>query len=113
VSVSGVLTRRRVARFEELPEGEGLAVALGEREVALYRIGSNVYATDNLCTHGAARLCEGFLDGYWIECPFHQGAFDVRTGIATRAPAEEPLATYVVEIENGEVYIVVSADPPR
>lgn len=110
---SDTAARLRVARFEDLGEGEALAVVLGDQEIALYRIGSEVYATDNLCTHGAARLCEGFLDGYRIECPFHQGTFDVRSGAATGAPAEEPLGTYVVEIENGEVYVVVPANLAR
>lgn len=100
--------RRRVARLADLPVGDVIAVDLGERELALYRVESGVYATDNLCTHGAARLCDGFLEGYAIECPLHQGTFDIRSGAATRAPAEEPIATYAVEIEDGEIYILTS-----
>jgi naphthalene 1,2-dioxygenase ferredoxin component len=96
-----------VARLEELPLDEVTAVRVGGRELALYRVESGVYATDNYCTHGAARLCEGYLEGYSIECPLHQGAFDIRTGAATRAPAEEPIATYPVEIEAGEVYVAL------
>jgi naphthalene 1,2-dioxygenase system ferredoxin subunit len=100
-------TRIRVARLEDLAEGEVMAVDVGDRELALYRVASGVYATDNFCTHGAARLCDGFLDGYGIECPLHQGVFDIRSGAATRSPAEDPLATYPVEIENGEIYVIV------
>lgn len=108
MDVTSTAVRRRVARLEDIPDGEVIAVDLGERELALYRIGTEVYATDNLCTHGAARLSDGFLDGCWIECPLHQGVFDVRSGVATRAPAEEPIATYAVEIENGEIYVLMS-----
>jgi naphthalene 1,2-dioxygenase ferredoxin component len=107
VSATNIGARRRVARLEDIGDGDVTAVDLGDRELALYRIGSQVYATDILCTHGAARLCDGFLDGYSIECPLHQGTFDVRSGAATRAPAEEPIATYGVEIEDGTVYVVV------
>lgn len=98
--------RLRVARLQDVPEGECIAVELKDREVALYRVGSQIYATDNLCTHGAARLCDGFLEGYAIECPLHQGSFDIRNGTVLREPAEEALATYAVEVdEQGEIYL--------
>lgn len=99
--------RRRIAQLDDLSDGDVLAVDLEDREIALYRIDSRLYATDNLCTHGSGRLCEGFLMGFSIECPLHQGLFDIRSGAPLREPAEEPLATYAVEIEGGEVYIVV------
>lgn len=103
-------TRCRVARLHDVPDGECIAVELQDREIALYRVDSKLYATDNLCTHGAARLCDGFLEGYAIECPLHQGSFDIRSGKALREPAEEPLATYVVEVdEQGEIYIELPA----
>jgi naphthalene 1,2-dioxygenase ferredoxin component len=101
--------RRKVARLEDLTEGEATAVDAGDRELALYRVDCVVYATDNLCTHGEARLCDGYLEGYGIECPLHQGMFDIRTGAAMREPAETAIATYPVEIEDGEVYVVVGA----
>lgn len=99
--------RIRAATLQDLKPDEVLAVRVADREVALYRVAATVYATDNLCTHGAARLCDGFLEGYSIECPLHQGAFDIRTGAATRPPADCPLATYRVEVEGGEVYVFV------
>lgn len=104
--------RRRVARLDELPVGDVIGVQVDDREIAVYRLDSGVYATANICTHGAARLCDGFVDGYSIECPLHQGAFDVRTGAVIRAPAEEPIATYAVEIENGDVYVVLPGTAP-
>lgn len=108
--------RVRVAGIADIRDGEVIAVSAGDRELALYRLESGIYATDNLCTHGAARLCDGFLEGYSIECPLHQGAFDIRTGAVARAPAEEPLVTYTVEIEGNDIYVVVpnsdSGSPP-
>src|SRR3546814_1800357 len=77
--------------IETLPHSELAAddvtpCEAGGRELALYAVGVAVYATDNLCTHGLARLCDGFLEGHEIECPLHQGRFDVRTGKALCAP---------------------------
>jgi naphthalene 1,2-dioxygenase ferredoxin component len=94
----------------DVPDGQGIGIELGDREIALFRVDSRVYATDNICTHGAAQLCDGFLDGYAIECPIHQAAFDIRSGKVLREPAEEPLATYAVEVdEQGEIYIELPA----
>mgnify|MGYP003579180154 CR=1 FL=1 len=96
--------------IKTLPQDE-LAVydvtpySTGEREIALYAVGASVYATDNLCTHGLARLCDGFLEGHEIECPLHQGRFDVRTGKALCAPLKEDIRSYPVKIEDGMVYV--------
>lgn len=100
-------TRVRVAGISDIGDGDVIAVSAGDREIALYKIESRIYATDNLCTHGAARLCDGFLEGHSIECPLHQGCFDVRTGAATRAPADAPLATYSVEVDGNDVYVII------
>lgn len=98
--------RLRIASLADLTDGESTAIAVGDLELAVYRIADQVYASDIFCTHGGGRLCDGFLDGYAIECPLHQGAFDVRDGTPVRLPAEEPLTTYPIEIEAGEVYVL-------
>jgi naphthalene 1,2-dioxygenase ferredoxin component len=82
-----------------------LGVDLPDREIALYRVSGEVFATDAVCSHGNARLCDGFLDGHEIECPLHQGKFDVRDGRATCAPASENIKTYPVKIENSRVFV--------
>lgn len=96
---------------EDLPADDVLGVAVDGRDIALYRVGDAVYATDNVCTHGHARLCEGFLEGHEIECPLHQGRFDVRDGRPTCEPAVEPLRSYPVRIEGARVFIRIE-DPP-
>jgi naphthalene 1,2-dioxygenase system ferredoxin subunit len=88
-----------------LPEDDVTSVAVGGTELALYSVNGEVYATANLCTHGNARLCDGFLDGHEIECPLHQGKFDIRDGRASCEPATEAVRTYPVKIENGRVYV--------
>ena len=90
---------------EDLPTDDVIGVAADGRELALYTVGDEVFATDNLCTHGHARLCDGFLEGHEIECPLHQGKFDVRTGVPTCAPATDAIRCYPVKIEGGRVWL--------
>ena len=80
---------------------------LGGRQIAIYLVDGAVFATDNVCTHGMARLCDGFLEGHEIECPHHQGRFDVRTGEATCAPAKVALATYPARLDGDRIQLQV------
>jgi len=93
------------AAQDDLWEDSGTSVVLNGREIALFRVGDAAYATDNLCSHGQARLCDGFVEGHEIECPLHQGRFDLRTGQASAEPAVEAIRTYPVRIEGGRVYV--------
>jgi 3-phenylpropionate/trans-cinnamate dioxygenase ferredoxin component len=78
------------------------------RVYAIYRTDRNTFhATDGLCTHESVPLAEGLLDGFLIECPRHNGLFDIRTGEALRAPACENLKTYELSIEDGTIFIHV------
>jgi len=94
-----------VAAESDLFEGAAIAVTPGGQDIALYSLDGAVFATDNLCTHGHAKLCDGFLEGFEIECPFHQGRFDIRTGEATGAPCTEPVKSWPVKVEGGRVYL--------
>ncbi|MFK0379715.1 non-heme iron oxygenase ferredoxin subunit [Pandoraea sp. NPDC090278] len=94
-----------VASRDAIPEDDVVGVVVGERDIALYGVEGDVFATDNVCTHGNARLCDGFLEGHEIECPLHQGKFDVRTGAAMCAPLTEAVRTYPIRIEAGKVYV--------
>lgn len=90
---------------DDLPSDDVKGVVIAGRDIAIYTVGDEVYATDNLCTHGNARLCDGFLDGHEIECPLHQGKFDVRTGQPSCEPVTEPLRRYPVRVEGGRVFL--------
>ena len=97
----------RIIELVAVPVDDVTAVNAGGREIAVCNVDGAVYATDNICTHGHARLCDGFLDGHEIECPLHQGKFDVRSGKATCVPLTEDLRCYPVKIEDGNVYIEI------
>ena len=90
---------------DDLPTDDVIGLAVAGRDIALYTVGDAVYATDNLCTHGNARLCDGFLEGHEIECPLHQGRFDVRNGQPTCAPVTAALRSHPVKIEGGRVFV--------
>ena len=96
---------KEVAAFDDLRDEEATCIVAGGVEVALYRVGDSVYATDNICTHGQANLCDGFLEGFEIECPLHQGRFDVRTGEPVSGPVFVPLRRFPTKIENGRVFV--------
>lgn len=88
----------------DVPEGEIHRVELEDgRAIAIYNVGGEYFATDDLCTHGDASLAEGEIEGGRIVCPFHLGTFDIRTGEPTGAPCSIPLRTYALEIEGGEI----------
>ena len=93
------------AALADVPEGDVMAVRVAGKEIALYEVGGEVFATDNICTHGHARLSDGFLEGREIECPLHQGKFDVCSGQALCAPLTENIKTYAVRIENMRVML--------
>lgn len=100
----------RAAGLAELGGADGvLAASVEGRSLALYLVEGEVFATDDLCTHGAARLSEGYLDGHLIECPLHQGLFDVRDGAAAGAPCAVPVRAYPVRVEDGDVLIGLEA----
>lgn len=93
------------AALADVPEGDVMAVQVAGKEIALYEVAGEIYATDNTCTHGAARMSDGFLEGREIECPLHQGRFDVCTGKALCTPLTQDIKTYPVKIENMRVML--------
>src|ERR1700724_174670 len=73
--------------------------------VALYKLGEQVYATHGICTHAMAILADGFVEDGKIECPLHQGLFDIRSGEALCGPVTEDLRTYAVKVDGGDVLV--------
>ena len=96
-----------VTATENIPEDDVIGMDIAGKSIALYRVDGEVFATDNLCTHGNARLCDGFLEGYEIECPLHQGKFDIRNGKAMCAPLTEDVKIYPIKIEGDRVFVAI------
>lgn len=73
---------------------------------AIYRMeGEEVFCSDGLCTHEHVHLEDGLVMDYVIECPRHNGRFDIRTGEPLGAPVCVRLATYPARVENGRVLV--------
>ncbi len=98
-----------VTAVEAVPEDDVIGIDIAGKSLALYQVDGEIYATDNICTHGNARLCDGFLEGHEIECPLHQGKFDIRNGKAMCAPLTEDVRTYPVKIEGSRVFVDLAA----
>lgn len=94
-----------VAAEADLFEGAGIAVSSQGHDIALFKLQEGVYAIDNTCTHGHAKLCDGFVEGHQVECPFHQALFDLRDGSVICGPATEPARSWPVKIEGGRVFL--------
>jgi naphthalene 1,2-dioxygenase system ferredoxin subunit len=90
---------------DELPQDDVWAVEVEGRDIAIYGVNGQPYASDNLCSHGNARLCDGYVDGHLVECPFHQAMFDLHDGSVTCGPATEPVRSWPVKIEGGRVLL--------
>lgn len=105
-------TRRiDVCRIGDVDEGRALKVETEGLTLAVFNVAGTHYVTDDHCTHGPGSLSEGILDGFEIECDFHQGCFDVRTGAVTGPPCMVPVKAYPVVVEGDRVRIEV--EPPR
>ena len=91
----------------DVSPGSALKVETGSLVLAVFNVDGEYYAMDDLCTHGPGSLSEGYIDGDVIECNFHQGAFNIRTGEVVRPPCMIPIRTYPTVVESGTVYIEV------
>lgn len=89
----------------DLRKGWVTRADLGRRPLAVYDTPTGVYVSLALCNHGGADLCDGYFDGHVIECPLHQGAFDVRDGRPVDTPATNPMRTFPARIHNGMVQV--------
>ncbi len=98
----------RVARLEELPVGEPHLVKVNGTRVVLARVGDTVYACEEMCAHQGGPLSEGKLSGTRLACPWHGWHFDLRTGTCVMPTRGDPVRTYPVRIEAGEVWVEVA-----
>ena len=93
----------RVGSLDELASGELQSSMLGDEEIVLCRVGDEVFALHGWCTHADARLSQGSLHGYELQCPVHEARFDVRSGRALCAPADTDVRAFPVRIVAGEI----------
>ena len=99
--------RVRVASLDQLTDAVPQRVVVGDRSIALVRLGDDVYAIGDRCSHADVSLSGGEVDPTecTIECPEHGSAFDLRTGEPESLPAVRPVPTFTAEVNDGEVFL--------
>lgn len=98
----------RACAAADVEEDKALAVTLGGVDVALARDGEQFFAIEDMCSHAAVALSEGDVADCHIECWLHGSEFDLRTGEPSGLPATTPVATFPVELRDGDVYVDVA-----
>jgi nitrite reductase/ring-hydroxylating ferredoxin subunit len=95
----------RGLRIADIPPGSCKPGKVGGENVAIFNVDGKLYATQGECTHAGGPLCEGALWGDTVTCPWHGSEFDIRTGEVITGPADEPLKTYRVEVQDGAIVL--------
>ncbi|MEV4639457.1 non-heme iron oxygenase ferredoxin subunit [Actinoplanes sp. NPDC049548] len=90
----------------DVAKGTAISVEVDGVDVAVVHADDdNFYAVRDECSHASVALSEGEVEGCLLECWLHGSRFDVRTGEPTGLPATEPVATFPVEIRDGDIYV--------
>ena len=92
---------------DEVFEGAALKVETHGLTLAVFNVAGKPYVTDALGTHGPGSLSEGYIEGDVVECNFHNGQFNIRTGEVVSPPCMIPIKTYPATVENGKVVIEI------
>jgi nitrite reductase/ring-hydroxylating ferredoxin subunit len=98
-------TRMGLCKVSDVSSGKAIKIEKQGLTLAVFNVAGDYLVTDDACTHGPGSLSEGCIDGEVVECDFHNGAFNIRTGEVVAPPCMIPLKTYKTYVENDEVGI--------
>ena len=94
-----------VAKAGEIAPGGYRVVEVDGAHIAVFNIGGEYYAIEDVCTHDGGKLAGGIVDGDQIECMRHGARFCIRTGAVMAPPAYEPVAKFPVRVEGGVIQV--------
>lgn len=99
----------RLCALDELVDGASRRFVLGDRELAVIRLGDDVYVIGDRCSHADVSLSDGELDAeeMVLECPKHGSGFHLETGEPSSLPATRPVPVYEVAVTDGDVSVVI------
>jgi nitrite reductase/ring-hydroxylating ferredoxin subunit len=106
-AMSSTAKRLNLCATSEVAPGTALKVEIGDLALAVFNVDGEFFVTDDLCTHGPGSLSEGYIEGDIVECNFHNGQFNIRTGAVVSPPCMVPIRTYPARVEGGKVVIEV------
>ena len=89
----------------DVTPGNALKVENGDLLLAVFNVDGEYFVTDDLCTHGPGSLSEGYIEDDVVECNFHNGQFNIKTGEVVSPPCMVPIKTYKTTVEDGRVII--------
>jgi nitrite reductase/ring-hydroxylating ferredoxin subunit len=90
----------RIENAGDIASGEMRVFDVAGTKVNIASVGGQLHAFDDTCTHKACSLAKGKLDGTTVTCPCHGSQFDVTTGGVLRGPAQQPVRSWLVQIEG-------------
>ncbi|MFL6473799.1 MAG: Rieske 2Fe-2S domain-containing protein, partial [Nitrososphaera sp.] len=97
----------KVAETRDIQPSQMKEVQVDGQNICLVNVEGKYYAIGSICTHEGGPLADGTLEGYEVECPWHNSKFDVRTGEVTSPPASEPEPAYEVKVEGDSILIKI------
>jgi nitrite reductase/ring-hydroxylating ferredoxin subunit len=100
-------TRVELCRVAEVEPGNALRVERGELTLAVFNVDGEFFVTDDACTHGPGSLSEGYIEGDVVECNFHNGQFNIKTGEVVAPPCMVPVKAYSTIVDDGKVFIAI------
>jgi nitrite reductase/ring-hydroxylating ferredoxin subunit len=100
-------TTIELCNTSEVEPGAALRVERGDLTLAVFNVGGEFFVTDDACTHGPGCLSEGYIEGDVVECNFHNGQFNIKTGEVVAPPCMIPVRTYRTLVEGGKVCIEI------
>ncbi|HEY2184600.1 MAG TPA: non-heme iron oxygenase ferredoxin subunit [Xanthobacteraceae bacterium] len=100
-------SRIELCSTAEVAPGSALRVERDALVLAVFNVGGEFFVTDDACTHGPGSLSEGYIEDDVVECNFHNGQFNIKTGEVVSPPCMVPVKTYVALVEGDKVFIEV------
>ena len=98
-------TFERVASVSEIPPNGRKSIIVDDVPALLVRVGNDYFAVEDVCSHDGQPLTDGPVESESITCPRHGAKFDLKTGKATCMPATQPIETFAVVIQDGEILV--------
>ncbi|MBI4245384.1 MAG: non-heme iron oxygenase ferredoxin subunit [Planctomycetes bacterium] len=97
--------KHKIGSLSEFSGKNSKVAEISNKMIAVFKTSNGFYAIDDTCTHAGASLSEGQVEGNEVECPWHGARFNITTGEALTMPATQPVTSYKIAVEDGDLYI--------